>query len=134
MELPFISDTSDFILLTVLIFAVVIGRYALIAGIFYAVFYVWFPHRWKQRKIATKDYKQNQFRKEFFWSSLTSILFALAGSILYVLWQNGHTKIYVQFDEYPIWWMPLSLVIAMLLHETYYYWLHRWMHLPKIFP
>lgn len=134
MELPVISSTSDFIVLTALIFAVVIGRYALIAGVFYVIFYVWFPDRWKQRKIATKDYKKHQFRKEFFWSSLTAVLFALAGSVLYLLWQNGYTKIYVQLDTYPIWWLPLSLIVAMLVHETYYYWLHRWMHLPRIFP
>lgn len=28
---------------------------------------------------------------------------------------------------------PLSFLIAIVLHETYYYWLHRWMHLPKIY-
>jgi Delta7-sterol 5-desaturase len=34
---------------------------------------------------------------------------------------------------YPLWWAPLSLAVAMLAHETYYYWLHRWMHQPRIF-
>jgi len=134
MELPVISGVTDFILLTALIFVVVIGRYALIAGVFYAVFYLWFPDRWKKRKIATKGYKKDQFKKEFFWSCITSVLFALAGSILYLLWQNGYTKIYVELNAYPLWWLPVSLIIAMLLHETYYYWLHRWMHLPRIFP
>ena len=134
MDLPVISTASDFLFLTALIFAVVIGRYVLIAGIFYAVFYLWFPDRWKQRKIAKKAFRKNQFRKEFLWSSVTSVLFALAGSILYLLWQNGYTKIYVDFNAYPLWWIPLSIVVAMLLHETYYYWLHRWMHQPGIFP
>ncbi|HVF80944.1 MAG TPA: sterol desaturase family protein, partial [Flavisolibacter sp.] len=31
------------------------------------------------------------------------------------------------------WWLPVSLTIALLVHETYYYWLHRWMHHPKVF-
>ena len=133
MEIPVITNVSEFILLTALIFAVVIGRYALIAGLFYCIFYVWFPQRWKQRKIANKSYKKDQFRKEILWSSITSVIFALAGSVLILLWQEGYTKIYVNVNDYPIWWLPLSLVIAMLLHETYYYWLHRWMHLPAVF-
>jgi len=27
----------------------------------------------------------------------------------------------------------VSLFISMLIHETYYYWLHRWMHIPSVF-
>jgi sterol desaturase/sphingolipid hydroxylase (fatty acid hydroxylase superfamily) len=50
-----------------------------------------------------------------------------------ILWQKGFTKVYLDATEYPLWWMPVSLLIAMLLHETYYYWLHRWMHKPAIF-
>ena len=34
---------------------------------------------------------------------------------------------------YGWWYLPVSLIIFMLLHETYYYWLHRWMHKPAIF-
>jgi len=35
--------------------------------------------------------------------------------------------------DLPLWWLPASLAIALTLHETYYYWLHRWMHHPKVF-
>jgi lathosterol oxidase len=78
--------------------------------------------------------RPNQFRREVKWSLLTALLFAVAGSILVVLWQKGYTKIYLDVHDYPLWWLPVSLVLAMLLHETYYYWLHRWMHHPKVFP
>ena len=50
-----------------------------------------------------------------------------------MLWQKGRTKVYLDVHDYPVWWLPASLVIAMLLHETYYYWLHRWMHHPAVF-
>jgi Delta7-sterol 5-desaturase len=132
-ELPNFSDPLWFGAATLAVFAVVIGRYLLIAGLFHGVFYVWFPKLWQQRKINAKAYKPDQFKKEVKWSMITALLFAFAGSITLVLWQKGFTKVYLDAHDYPLWWLPVSLVIAMLLHETYYYWLHRWMHHPRIF-
>ncbi|MER3470708.1 MAG: sterol desaturase family protein [Chitinophagaceae bacterium] len=114
-------------------FIVVIGRYVLVAGLFYATFYVWFPKKWQQRKINDRSYKKDQFKKEVSWSCITAGLFALSGTITGILWQKGYTKVYLNATDYPLWWLPVSLLIAMVLHETYYYWLHRWMHQPKIF-
>ncbi|HVE61653.1 MAG TPA: sterol desaturase family protein [Chitinophagaceae bacterium] len=133
MLLPDFTQPLWFLVSTLVIFAVVIGRYLLIAGLFYGAFYVWYPHKWQQRKINEKAYKPGQLKKEIKWSMLTALLFALAGGILLVLWQKGFTKIYLDAKDYALWWLPLSLVIALVIHETYYYWLHRWMHQPKVF-
>ena len=132
-ELPDFSQPLYFLLATLVVFTVVVGRYFLIAGLFHAVFYLWKPVRFQQRKINIKNYKKDQFKKEIKWSMVTALLFAVAGSIMLVLWQKGFTKVYLDVNEYPLWWLPVSLFIAMLLHETYYYWLHRWMHHPRIF-
>jgi sterol desaturase/sphingolipid hydroxylase (fatty acid hydroxylase superfamily) len=32
-----------------------------------------------------------------------------------------------------LWWLPVSFLLSLLIHETYYYWVHRWMHQPRIF-
>ncbi|MGN6165057.1 MAG: sterol desaturase family protein, partial [Flavisolibacter sp.] len=64
---------------------------------------------------------------------ITTFIFALFGTATLVAWQHGLIKVYTDVHAYPLWWMPLSLFIALLLHETYYYWIHRWMHHPKIF-
>ena len=133
MQLPDFSQPLWFVVATLVIFAVVIGRYFLIAGAFHAVFFMWAPKRFSQRKINSRDYKPRQFRREVAWSLITALLFAVAGSGLLVLWQKGYTKVYLDVHDYPLWWLPVSLAIAMLLHETYYYWLHRWMHRPRIF-
>ncbi len=133
MELADFSRPGYWFLATIIFFLIVVGRYFLIAGLFHVVFYVWFPQRWRQRKINIKKYKKEQFKKEIGWSMLTAALFAVAGSITLVLWQQGYTKVYLEVKDYPMWWLPASLCISMLLHETYYYWLHRWMHQPAIF-
>jgi sterol desaturase/sphingolipid hydroxylase (fatty acid hydroxylase superfamily) len=133
MQLPDFTDPLWFLVTTLVVFAVVIGRYFLIAGLFYGVFYLWYPHRWKERKINERSYKQGQFRKEVGWSIITAAIFAVSGAATMVLWQKGYTKVYLEVGDYPLWWLPVSLLVAMLLHETYYYWLHRWMHHPKVF-
>jgi sterol desaturase/sphingolipid hydroxylase (fatty acid hydroxylase superfamily) len=132
-ELPDFSKTMWFLLATAIVFVVVIGRYLLIAGLFYGVFYLWFPKHWQQRKINDRSYKTGQFKKEIKWSMVTAFIFAISGAITLVLWQKGFTKVYVEISDYSLWWLPVSFAIAMVVHETYYYWLHRWMHYPKIF-
>lgn len=125
MQLPDVSKPFWFFVATIVVFAVVIGRYLLIAGIFHLAFYRWGSQRWQQRKINSRQYKKHQFRKEVFWSTVTAITFAVSGAATLLLWQKGFTKVYFNVHEYPLWWLPLSLIIALTLHETYYYWLHR---------
>jgi sterol desaturase/sphingolipid hydroxylase (fatty acid hydroxylase superfamily) len=133
MQLPDLSNPFWFVIATVLVFAVVIGRYFLIAGLFYAVFYKWQPSRWQKRKINNKQYKDGQFKREVTWSMVTALLFAVTGAIMGMLWQKGWTKVYAGVNDYPLWWLPASLLLALVVHETYYYWLHRWMHHPRVF-
>jgi Delta7-sterol 5-desaturase len=133
MQLPDVSNVFWFLIVTMIAFAIVIGRYLLIAGIFYGIFHLWLPQKWQQRKINNRSYKKDQFRKEVIWSTVTSLIFAVSGAATLLLWQKGFTKIYFDVADYPVWWLLASLVIALVLHETYYYWLHRWMHHPKIF-
>src|SRR4051794_5215634 len=103
MKLPDLSEPFCFFIATLVVFAVVIGRYFLIAGIFYYVFYKRSPVKWKKRKISDREYKEGQFRKEVGWSMVTAFIFALAGAAMALLWQKGYTKIYVDVDDYSIW-------------------------------
>src|SRR5215217_6705378 len=121
MELPDFTNPAWFLALTMAFFVVVIGRYLFIAGLFYGIFYLWFPNHWKNKKINERQYKRGQFRKEVGWSSITALIFALSGAITVVLWQWGYIKVYSEASEYPIWWVPVSLFSGLVLHETYYY-------------
>src|SRR5688500_4499294 len=94
MNVPNLTGFSGFLLLTGLFFVVIIGRYLLIAGIFYGVFYKWFPAKWDARKINKRPYKQDQLRKEVTWSTITALIFSVAGSLTVLMWQLGWTKVY----------------------------------------
>lgn len=128
-----LSNPFIFLTITLLIFLVVLGRYILIAGLFHFWFCIWKKDKWTNRNLSKKTIGQKQFNTEIRWSVITSLIFAVAGSFTALLWQKGYTRLYIDTDKYALWYMPVSLLISMFVHETYYYWLHRWMHQPNIF-
>lgn len=132
-KLPDVSNPLWFLIATLVVYAVVVGRYFLLSGIFYLVFYKWQKNKWASKKINSREYPPGQFKKEIIRSNITAILFGLSGALLLLLYQKGYTKIYEDMQAYSLWWLPLSLIIAMILQETYYYFLHRWMHIPAVF-
>jgi sterol desaturase/sphingolipid hydroxylase (fatty acid hydroxylase superfamily) len=46
---------------------------------------------------------------------------------------SGNTKVYFNPLEYSLLYLPLSLFIYLFLHDTYFYWTHRWLHIPRIY-
>jgi sterol desaturase/sphingolipid hydroxylase (fatty acid hydroxylase superfamily) len=114
-------------------FIVIMGRYLFIAGIFYTIFYIWFPKKWRDRKLCARSYKPGQLQNEIRWSIISAAIFSVFGIISLWLWIAGYTKIYSNVLQYRIWWLPVSLSLSMFLQETYYYWLHRLMHLPLFY-
>ena len=132
--MPNIDYSNPLVFLAVVgvIFFVIVIRYFLIAGIFHLIFYR-SPSRWASRKINFKTQKSDQFKKEIKWSLVTSSIFAVIGAFVVIAWQKGWTKIYLEIEPLGWFWFLGSLFVYMLIHETYYYWVHRWMHHPKIF-
>jgi Delta7-sterol 5-desaturase len=129
-----LSHSSFYWLIAFVVFFIVItGRYLLIAGLFYAIFYSWFPALWKERKLTNRLYKPGQLKKEISWSIVSAAIFSVFGVLSLWLWESGYTKIYGDIAQYGAWWLPVSLVLAMLFQETYYYWSHRLMHHPLLF-
>lgn len=133
IKLPDLTDPTVFLMYTLLLFIIISGRYILTAGIFYAIFYIWYPHKWAERKLSRRAYQPRQFTREIGWSLATSVLFSLMGVCTLLMWQMGYTRVYTDISRYGWIYLPVSLLLAMALQETYYYWVHRWMHRPAVF-
>lgn len=116
-----------------LLFAIIWLRYLVFAFGFYWSLFKWWRQPLSRRHLSAKPIPVSQLRREIRWSTLTSLFFAASGTGMVIAWQHGYTQLYVDIHAYPWWMMILSLGLALFLHETYYYWLHRWMHRPKVY-
>ncbi|HZU64987.1 MAG TPA: sterol desaturase family protein [Novosphingobium sp.] len=75
-----------------------------------------------------------QIRREIGWSLLSCGLFGVPAGIVAWGWrQHGWTVIYSDIHARPWWWLPASLAIYLLAHDSWFYWTHRWMHAPRLF-
>lgn len=75
-----------------------------------------------------------QIRKEIAWSLLSAAIYGIPAGIVAWGWQNrGWTLIYTDIHAYPLWYAPLSLLLYLLAHDSWFYWTHRLMHRPALF-
>ena len=75
-----------------------------------------------------------QITREIGWSLAAAAVYAIPAGLVAWGWQaRGWTRIYADPHEYPLWWMPLSLLAYLLAHDSYFYWAHRLMHRPWAF-
>ncbi|CAA9491601.1 MAG: Sterol desaturase family protein [uncultured Sphingomonas sp.] len=65
---------------------------------------------------------------------LSSVIYGAPAGLLAWGWQeHGWTRIYSDAGRYPLCWLPLSVLIYLLLHDTWLCWTHRLMHRPKVY-
>ena len=127
------SSNIAVVLTTGVIFLAVFFRYIFISGAYHYLFFNFFKKQFQTRLINKVVLTGQQARLEIYRSFLTSIIFAFSGIALLYLMHEGFSEIYFQWSDYPLWYHPLSIFFALFIHETYYYWLHRWMHQPKVY-
>lgn len=78
--------------------------------------------------------RRDQIRKEIGWSLLSALIYGAPAGLLAWGWQErGWTRIYRNVSDYPLWWLPLSVLVYLFLHDSWFYWTHRWMHRPAIY-
>jgi sterol desaturase/sphingolipid hydroxylase (fatty acid hydroxylase superfamily) len=108
-------------------------RYVLIAGGALALTRL-FARRLAPRRIQLNPVSDAQLRREALYS--LSTIFVFAAVFLAVFAFNryaGGLQIYRDFDDRGwIWWF-CSIVIGLIIHDFYFYWAHRFMHLPGVF-
>lgn len=75
-----------------------------------------------------------QIGAEIRWSLLSALIFGLPAGLVAWGWQNlGWTRIYLEVDAYPFWYLPVSVLLYLAAHDAWFYWTHRLMHRPAIF-
>jgi sterol desaturase/sphingolipid hydroxylase (fatty acid hydroxylase superfamily) len=102
-----------------------------LGSIAFILFWKW---RISKKRIQDKPRAdKEQFRSEIKNSIYSLILFAIIDLSAYYLQKQGHTKIYEDIATYGWGYFFLSILLMLLIHDTYFYWTHRFMHLKPIY-
>jgi sterol desaturase/sphingolipid hydroxylase (fatty acid hydroxylase superfamily) len=115
------------------LFAIDTLRYAIPAGIAFGVFWIWKWDALAHRRIQQRRPGRKAFSREQRYSIVTAAIFATVGFGVFQLAQAGVFELYRDVDRYGWPWWFASIAIAIVVHDTYFYWTHRAMHHPRLF-
>ena len=75
-----------------------------------------------------------QIRREIGWSLASAAIYGVPAGLLAWGWQeHGWTRIYIDARDYPLWWLPVSVLVYLFLHDSWFSWPHGWMHGRRLF-
>lgn len=115
------------------LFGISIVRYFVIAGIPFLIFYFFLNNYFQKNKIQGREATKRDFIREIMHSlQTTGVLAVIAYFILYTPFRN-YTKVYMELDSHATWWLPVSVILCLVIHDTYFYWMHRLLHHRAIF-
>jgi sterol desaturase/sphingolipid hydroxylase (fatty acid hydroxylase superfamily) len=115
------------------IFTVQIVRYFILAGVPFAIVYIWLNKWFAKSKIQNKNANKADFIREILYSLQSTFILSLIGYIVFATPLTNYTKFYKDINKYPFWWIGVSTVLSLILQDTYFYWMHRTLHHKALF-
>jgi sterol desaturase/sphingolipid hydroxylase (fatty acid hydroxylase superfamily) len=110
------------------------GRYFVIAGVAFLVFFILFKARYSSRRIQAQHPEWTDYQREVGYSILTILIFSAVPAFLL---SNPaiapHTTYYGDISRYGMAYFWLAFPLMAIMHDTYFYWTHRLMHHRKLF-
>jgi len=106
----------------------------LIVGVRYLIVSAAFAWATRLKRKGLYAGQKLQIVREIKWSLASAAIYGVPAGVVAYGWDRlGWTLIYTDVAEYPLWYLPFSLLLFLLLHDTWFYWTHRWMHWPRLF-
>ena len=114
-------------------FTVVALRYFLFAGLVWFVWYILFRKKIFYKKIQHKLPSNKDYRREIFYSLITMCVFGLVPAFILGTSFRKYTQYYSDIHQHSMLWFWLAFPLMFIIHDAYFYWMHRLMHHPKLF-
>jgi sterol desaturase/sphingolipid hydroxylase (fatty acid hydroxylase superfamily) len=83
-----------------------------------------------KHRVQKSHWKQEDLKREIIYSLMTILMHGVTFALVLNPEMRQHTKIYLDAKEYGWSWFILSLPVLILIHDTYFYWMHRLLHHP----
>lgn len=112
---------------------IIISRYLLLGGLFFLIFYIVFKQHFAYKKIQLKFPKNKDYFRELGYSLFAVWLMAATSAPFFLAPLNSYNQIFFEWEAMPIWYHLLCFPLMLFIHDTYFYWMHRMLHHPKIF-
>jgi lathosterol oxidase len=112
----------------------VADKYFFIATPAFLLFYIFLKKKLTYKKIQQRFPKWKDYGREIFFSTLSIIIFALPPLI--ILFSDNirpHTFYYLNIADHGWVYLILAFPLMLLIHDTYFYWMHRLLHHPRLF-
>lgn len=107
--------------------AMVALRYFLASGMF----------AWATNRLRPGLYSgmRTQIMREIRWSLIAAFIYGAPAGVVFWLWRHhGWTQMYWDPGAYPLWYLPVSVILYLFVQDTWFYWSHRAMHAsPRLF-
>lgn len=133
MSASLLSSPEQIALVAGVIFVLFYGHFLLIAGGAYAVLWRWRTDHFSPHRIQQRPKRAPRPGRELKYSTLSIALFTAMLTVMAVLTDLGWTRVYTDVAAYGWGWFAVSVVLMAFIHDSYYYWAHRFMHHPKVF-
>src|SRR3954467_1261389 len=108
-------------------------RYFLFAGMVWLLWYVIFRRRILHKKIQRKLPSNKDYRREIFYSLITMCIFGLTPALILGTPFGKYTQYYTDIHQHNMIWFWLAFPLMFIIHDAYFYWMHRLMHHPRLF-
>lgn len=108
-------------------------RYFAVALIAFLLFYILFKNKFFYRKIQKKFPRTKDYLRELGYSLSTMIIFSLIIVVLNSPAIGPHTTRYKEIAEMGWGYYFSVFPLLFIMHDLYFYWMHRLMHHPAVF-
>lgn len=117
----------------ILIYGLSLVRYFFIAGAAFAIFYLYFSKKSPKNKIQQRIAQKKDFIREIVNSIISSVPLTGIAYLMLFTPLKEYTFVYEDMNAYPVVWLFISWALCLIIHDTYFYWMHRLLHHKKLF-
>lgn len=85
------------------------------------------------RRLQAVPYTWNQISREMKDSMISVLVFTAVIGFIALMNSLGWTRLYTEPGEFGWIWFWMQIPVALLIQDLYFYWMHRFAHLPAIY-
>lgn len=108
------------------------SRYFIIAGGSFLIFYFLLKNTLFSRRMQSKFPHRKDYLRDISFSLVTILIFATMAALVFVV-LRPYTNFFQPYDLYGKAYYFLTFPLMLLVHDAYFYAIHRLMHHPKLF-